>query len=61
MHLVLVVIVEEVVGPVDHIEEGEAEWEEDPGERVDLGRGVEGAACQHGGLLTLLPGDNRMV
>ena len=42
--------------PVDDVEEGEGEGEEDPGEAVDLRRRVERAAGQHCCLLTFLPG-----
>ena len=43
--------------PVDDVEEGEGEGEEDPGEAVDLRGRVERAAGQHCCLLTLLPGN----
>ena len=41
--------------PVDDVEEGEGEGEEDPGEAVDLRGRVERAAGQHCRLLPLLP------
>ena len=41
--------------PVDDVEEGEGEGEEDPGEAVDLRGRVERPAGQHCCLLTLLP------
>ena len=41
--------------PVDDVEEGEGEGEEDSGEAVDLRRRVERAAGQHCCLLTFLP------
>ena len=45
----------EIVHPVDHVEEGEGEWEEDPRKAVDLRCGVERPAGQHRRLLPLLP------
>ena len=41
--------------PVDDVEEGEGEREEDPGEAVDLRGRVERPAGQHCRLLSLLP------
>ena len=45
----------EIVHPVDHVEEGEGEREEDPRKAVDLRGGVERPAGQHRRLLPLLP------
>ena len=45
----------EIVHPVDDVEEGEGEWEEDPRKAVDLRCGVERPAGQHRRLLPLLP------
>ena len=45
----------EIMHPVDDVEEGEGEREEDPGEAVDLRGRVERPAGQHCRLLSLLP------
>ena len=45
----------EIMHPVDDVEEGEGEGEEDPGEAVDLRGRVERSAGQHCRLLPLLP------
>ena len=45
----------EIVHPVDHVEEGEGEREEDPRKAVDLRGGVERPPGQHRRLLPLLP------
>ena len=50
----------EIVHPVDDVEEGEGEREEDPGEAVDLRGRVERATCQHCRLLALLPDQDQL-
>ena len=50
----------EIVHPVDDVEEGEGEWEEDPGEAVDLRGRVERATRQHCRLLAFLPDQDQL-
>ena len=45
----------EIMHPVDDVEEGEGEREEDPGEAVDLRGRVERSAGQHCRFLPLFP------